>query len=120
MRMINENGGPYQGQDRFECRKNLWEDMRNAGLVIKEEDYLLNIPRSQRGGEVIEPMISNQWFVRMESLAKPALEASKVRANPNCSRAFYQSVLQLAGEYSGLVYLASALVGSPHPSLVLQ
>jgi len=72
---INENGGPYQGQDRFECRKNLWEDMRNAGLVIKEQDYMLNVPRSQRGGEIIEPMISTQWFVRMETLAKPALEA---------------------------------------------
>jgi valyl-tRNA synthetase len=72
---VNENGGPYAGQDRFECRRNLWEDMRKAGLVIKEEDYVLNIPRSQRGGEVIEPMISLQWFLRMESLAEPALEA---------------------------------------------
>jgi valyl-tRNA synthetase len=74
---INNNGGPYQGQDRFECRKNLWEDMQTAGLVIKEEDYTLNIPRSQRGGEIVEPMISNQWFLRMESLAKPALDAVK-------------------------------------------
>jgi valyl-tRNA synthetase len=72
---VNENGGPYLGQDRFECRTNLWIDMQAAGLVIKEEDYLLNIPRSQRGGEVIEPMISLQWFLRMESLAKPALDA---------------------------------------------
>jgi valyl-tRNA synthetase len=75
---INENGGPYHGQDRFECRKNLWEDMRLAGLVIKEQDYMLNIPRSQRGGEIIEPMISTQWFVRMEALAKPALEAVRL------------------------------------------
>ncbi len=72
---VNENGGPYQGQDRFECRQNLWEDMRKAGLVIKEQDYMLNVPRSQRGGEIIEPMISTQWFVRMETLVKPALEA---------------------------------------------
>jgi valyl-tRNA synthetase len=72
---VNENGGPYQGQDRFECRKKLWEDMRSAGLVIKEEDYTLNVPRAQRGGEIIEPMISTQWFLRMETLAKPALEA---------------------------------------------
>jgi valyl-tRNA synthetase len=72
---VTENGGPYHGQDRFECRRNLWEDMRIAGLVIKEQDYMLNIPRSQRGGEIIEPMISNQWFLRMESLARPALEA---------------------------------------------
>ncbi len=72
---VNENGGPYQGQDRFEARKALWKDMRKAGLVIKEQDYTLNIPRSQRGGEVIEPMISLQWFLRMDSLAGPALEA---------------------------------------------
>lgn len=72
---INENGGPYQGQDRFECRQKLWEDMQAAGLVIKEQDYMLNIPRAQRGGEIVEPMISTQWFVRMETLAHPALEA---------------------------------------------
>jgi valyl-tRNA synthetase len=72
---VNENGGPYQGLDRFDCRKKIWEDMRAAGLVLKEQDYLLNIPRSQRGGEIIEPMISLQWFLRMESLAEPALEA---------------------------------------------
>jgi valyl-tRNA synthetase len=72
---VNSNGGPYEGQDRFECRKNLWEDMRSKGLVIKEEDYTLNVPRAQRGGEIIEPMISTQWFLRMETLATPALEA---------------------------------------------
>ena len=74
---VNENGGPYQGQDRFECRKNLWDDMRSKGLVIKEDDYTLNVPRAQRGGEIIEPMISTQWFLRMETLAKPALEAMR-------------------------------------------
>jgi len=72
---INENGGPYQGLDRFEARKRLWEDMRAAGLVIKEEPYQMNVPRSQRGGEVIEPMISTQWFVNMKPLAERALEA---------------------------------------------
>ena len=74
---INENGGPYAGQDRFECRKNLWADMAVAGLVIKEEDYVLNVPRSQRGGEIIEPMISTQWFVTIKPLADAALEAVK-------------------------------------------
>ena len=71
---VNENGGPYAGQDRFEARQNLWRDMREAGLVVKEEPYTLNVPRSQRGGEIIEPMISTQWFVRMKPLAEPALE----------------------------------------------
>ncbi len=72
---VNANGGPYAGQDRFECRKNLWEDMNSAGLTIREEPYTLNVPRSQRGGEIIEPMISTQWFVKMEMLASSALDA---------------------------------------------
>jgi valyl-tRNA synthetase len=72
---INAHGGPYQGQDRFVCRKNLWEDMRKAGLVVKEEPYTLNVPRSQRGGEIVEPMISTQWFVRIKPLAEKAMEA---------------------------------------------
>lgn len=74
---INENGGKYQGQERFECRKNLWDDMRAEGLVIKEEPYTTTIPRSQRGGEIVEPMISTQWFVKIGPLADKALEAVK-------------------------------------------
>jgi valyl-tRNA synthetase len=74
---INENGGPYKGQDRFECREKLWKDMKDAGLVIKTEKYLTTLPHSQRGGEIVEPMISTQWFVKIEPLAKAALEAVK-------------------------------------------
>ena len=72
---INQHGGPYQGQDRFECRENLWKDMSVEGLVIKEEPYTSSVPRSQRGGELIEPMISTQWFVRIQPLAEAALTA---------------------------------------------
>jgi valyl-tRNA synthetase len=72
---VTEVGGPYQGLDRFDCREKLWADMRAAGLVIKEDDYTLNVPRSQRGGEIVEPMVSEQWFVKMDSLAAAALDA---------------------------------------------
>jgi len=74
---VNENGGKYQGQDRFDARKNLWDEMKAAGLVIKEEKYMTTIPHSQRGGEIIEPMISEQWFVKIESLGKAGLDAVK-------------------------------------------
>jgi valyl-tRNA synthetase len=74
---VNENGGPYNGQDRFEARKNMWADMKKAGLVIKTEPYRTTIPRTQRGGEIVEPMISTQWFVKIDPLAKAALEAVK-------------------------------------------
>ena len=73
--VVNANGGPYQGQDRYEARQNLWRDMQQAGLVIKEEPYTITVPRSQRGGEIIEPMVSTQWFVSIKPLAESALEA---------------------------------------------
>ena len=72
---INENGGLYQGLDRFVCREKLWADMEASGLVIREEPYILNVPRSQRGGEIVEPMISIQWFVNIDEMAKAALKA---------------------------------------------
>jgi valyl-tRNA synthetase len=74
---VNENGGQYEGMDRFDARKKLWDDMREAGLVIKEENHTHQVPRSQRGGEIIEPMISTQWFVKMESIGEKALNAVK-------------------------------------------
>ena len=72
---VTEIGGPYAGLDRFACREKLWADMQAAGLVIKEEPYTLNVPHSQRGGEIIEPMISTQWFVKIQPLADAALKA---------------------------------------------
>ena len=74
---INENGGPYAGLDRMVCRKRLWADMEAADLVIKVEPYLMKVPRSQRGGEVVEPMVSTQWFVDIQSMADAALDAVK-------------------------------------------
>ena len=72
---MNANAGPYEGQDRYECRKQLWKDMRSAKLTLRTEPYMMQVPRSQRGGEAIEPMISTQWFVKMEPLASPAIDA---------------------------------------------
>ena len=73
---VNEQGGSYAGQDRFEARKALWADMERANLTIKVEPYTTTVPRSQRGGEVIEPMISTQWFVRMNGPATAALQVA--------------------------------------------
>lgn len=74
---MNENAGPYAGQDRFACRENLWKDMQAAGLTLKTEPHTLNVPRSQRGGEIIEPLISTQWFVAIKPLADAAIAAVK-------------------------------------------
>jgi valyl-tRNA synthetase len=72
---MNENAGPYQGLDRFECRQKLWADMEAAGLTLEVKPYRMQVPRSQRGGEIIEPLVSTQWFVKMKPLAGKALTA---------------------------------------------
>jgi len=72
---INEKGGAYAGLDRFACRDKLWADMDAAGLVIKADPHMQRVPRSQRGGEVIEPMVSGQWFVKMDNMASRAVQA---------------------------------------------
>ena len=72
---VNEHTGPYQGLDRFECREALWADMEAVGLTIRVDEYPISVPRSQRGGEIVEPMVSAQWFVKMRPLAELGLEA---------------------------------------------
>ncbi|KAF3445212.1 hypothetical protein FNV43_RR14906 [Rhamnella rubrinervis] len=72
---LNDVAGLYSGLDRFEARKKLWADLEETGLAVKTEPHTLRVPRSQRGGEIIEPLVSKQWFVTMEPLAEKALQA---------------------------------------------
>lgn len=72
---LNGLAGEYAGLERFEARKKLWADMEAAGMTIKAEKYITRIPRSQRGGEIVEPLISTQWFVKMDTIAEKALKA---------------------------------------------
>ncbi|KAH7666329.1 valyl-tRNA synthetase protein [Dioscorea alata] len=71
---LNEVAGLFSGLDRFEARKKLWSELEETDLAVKKESHTLRVPRSQRGGEVIEPLISKQWFVTMEPLAEKALQ----------------------------------------------
>ncbi|CAE7946505.1 MTREX [Symbiodinium sp. KB8] len=69
-------GSPqYIGLDRADCRKKLWADLEEAGLTLKVEDHMQRVPLSQRSGEVIEPMLSDQWFVSTEVMAQRAMDA---------------------------------------------
>ena len=67
----------YEGLDRFEARRKIVEDLQALGLIVDIEDYSLTVPRGDRSGAILEPLITNQWFLRMESLAKPAIEVVK-------------------------------------------
>ena len=70
-----ENTGKYQGMDRYECRKALLKDLEASGELVKVEEHNHAVGQCQRCSTVVEPMVSKQWFVKMESLAKPAIEA---------------------------------------------
>ena len=74
---INENGGKYQGMGRFEARKAIVEELERLGLLVKIEDYSHNVGTHDRCGTTIEPLVKEQWFVRMDELIKPAVEAVK-------------------------------------------
>lgn len=65
----------FDGLERFECRQRLWSALKDAGLAQYEDTYTTKVPRSQRSGEVIEPMVSMQWFVQMGDVAKQAANA---------------------------------------------
>ena len=72
---ISEAAGMYVGMDRFDVRKQIEEDLKAAGLLEKVEDYTNKVGFSERTNVAIEPKLSMQWFLKMEKLAKPALEA---------------------------------------------
>ena len=74
---INENGGKYQGLDRYEARKRIVEELEAEGLLVRIEDYSHNVGTHDRCHTTIEPMIKQQWFVKMDELIKPAVEAVK-------------------------------------------
>ena len=72
---MNEHAGRYSGVDRFEARKLVVEKLEELGLIEKIEDYTHNVGISERGGDLVEPYLSDQWFVSMKPLAEPALNA---------------------------------------------
>ncbi len=74
---INENGGKYAGMDRYEARKAIVKDLEELGLLVKVEPHAHNVGTHDRCHTTVEPMVKKQWFVSMQELAKPAIEAVK-------------------------------------------
>jgi len=74
---INENGGKYAGMDRYEARKVIVKELEEQGLLVKIESHVHNVGTHDRCKTVVEPLIKPQWFVAMEELAKPAINAIK-------------------------------------------
>jgi valyl-tRNA synthetase len=74
-KMTDAAGARFAGLDRMECRKRLLEELESEGLVEKIEPYRHAVGAHDRCGTVIEPLVSREWFVRMEPLARPAIDA---------------------------------------------
>ncbi len=72
---MNENAGPYAGQDRFACRKALLADLEKEGLLVKIDPYVHAVGHCHRCRTIVEPLVSKQWFVKGAPLAKPAIDA---------------------------------------------
>jgi len=91
---INDSAPPaYRGLDRFEARKRIVADLDALGLLDKVEDYLQKLPRGDRSGAVVEPYLTDQWYVDIEPLARPAIEAvedGRIRFVPeNWSKTYF-------------------------------
>jgi valyl-tRNA synthetase len=92
--VMNENAGEYKGLDRFEAREKIVEDLEKLGYLSKVEDYKHSIGKCYRCGTVVEPVLSDQWFVKMKPLAQPAIEVvenGKIQFFPEKWKNFYLS-----------------------------
>ena len=77
--IINSLGGKYAGLDRYEARKQIVDDLKAEGSLVKVKPHTHNVGTHDRCGTVVEPIISKQWYVKMSELAKPAIEAVKTK-----------------------------------------
>ncbi len=73
---MNKYAGKYEGMDRYECRKQLVKNLEEEGFLVKKKEHDHNVGTCYRCSTVVEPLLSDQWFVKMEELAKPAIEAA--------------------------------------------
>jgi len=90
---MTQEAGKYAGLDRYECRRNLLEDLEAGGYLLKKEPYKISLGHCHRCDSVVEPLVSEQWFVRMKPLAGPALrivEEGKVKFVPERFTKIYQ------------------------------
>jgi len=112
---LNENAPErFQGLDRFAAREAVLAELESGQFLLETKPHLLQVPRGDRSGQIIEPYLTDQWFVRMDALGKRGLE----RQHPFCPAQLGQYLPPLDGEYPGLDHQPPTLVGPPHPRLV--
>ena len=111
--------GKYAGMTAAEARKAIVADLQEAGYLKEIEPLKHEVGTCYRCHTVIEPMVSKQWFVKMETLAKPAIESRKGR-DQVCAGPLYQELPELDARQPRLVHQPPAVVGPPDPGMVLR
>ncbi len=107
----------FQKLERFAARKAVVAAVDALGLLEEIKPHDLTVPYGDRGGVVIEPMLTDQWYMHADVLAKPAVEAVK-NGDIQFVPKQYEDVSSTLDVMSGLVYLSSVVVGSPYPGMV--
>ena len=117
---MNENAGPYEGKDRLAVRTEIVEDLERDGLLEKVDPYSHAVGHCDRCDEVVEPIVSKQWYMRMAADCGASHRGRSERRDQDRPGALLQGLLQLDGEHPRLVHQPPALVGAPDPRLVLR
>jgi valyl-tRNA synthetase len=116
---MNANAGSYAGLDRFAARTRVVEDLTAQGFLVGTKDYTVALGKCDRSGTIVEPRLSTQWFIKIKPLAEKAIaavETDEITIVPDNYRQVY---LNWMNNIHDLVYLASALVGTPHSRVAL-
>ena len=108
----------YRGLDRLKARQKVVAEMESLGLLEKVEDHAHTIPYGDRSGTVIEPRLTDQWFVDAAKLAGPAIEAVEKGRNPFRAEALGEHLFRMDAQHPVLVHLAANLVGASDSGLV--
>ena len=117
-RMTAAAGERFAGMTALEAREAVVAALREEGAIARTEPYTHDVPFSHRSGERIEPLISLQWFMRMDELAEPAIEVVATARMRDPSREPAPRYLDWMENIRPVVHLAPALVGPPDPGLV--
>ena len=117
---MNALAGPYAGQDRLECRRNIVADLGKEGLLVKVEDYHHAVGTCERCHTDIEPRISTQWFVKTKPLAEAAMQVVRDGRTVIIPEREEKRFFPLDGEHPRLVHQPPVVVGPSHPGLVLR
>ena len=117
---MNSLAGKYEGMDRYECRKAWVKDLEEAGYLVKTEEKVIPVGECYRCRTVVEPMLSDQWFVKMEELAKPAIEAAKSGALQHVPERFEKTYLHWLEEIRDWCILRQLWWGHRIPAYYCQ